>query len=147
VKIAVVPEPIVTSSLLAIKKNGNTDIEYSVDLSLSTVWNEECDGELAMGCIVAKKSFVEEHTKAVNAFLREYEASIEFISEAKNIEQSAQYVVDAGVMQAVPAAKTALANLSSSIVYVDGKDMKDTLTELYRAIGIALPDDSFYYEK
>ena len=44
-------------------------------------------------------------------------------------------------------AKKALANLGNSICYIDGGDMKETLTAFYTALGIALPDDSFYYEK
>ena len=147
IEIAVVPEPIVTSSLLAIAKNGNKDIEYSVDLNLGDVWQTKAGGALAMGCIVASADFVSNHPSIVKAFLVEYKASIEFINNQDNLDLAAEYVVEAGVMQAVPVAKTAIKNLNGAIVYIDGKDMKNTLTGFYNAIGQALPDNGFYYEK
>lgn len=147
VSIAVVPEPIVTSSMLAIKKNGNTNIEYSIDLNLNDAWVAEYETEIAMGCIVASRSFVREHKSVVDRFLREYKVSVEYVSDITNIETSAEYVVNAGVLQALPAAKTALKNLSGSIVYIDGKNMKNTLKEFYKAIGMTSPDENFYYEK
>ena len=147
VSIAVVPEPIVTSSMLAIKKNGNTDIEYSIDLNLNDAWVAEYESEIAMGCIVASRSFVREHKGVIDRFLTEYKASVEFATDKNNLEAAAECVVNAGVLQAVPAAKTALTNLSGSIVYIDGKNMKNTLKEFYKAIGATSPDDNFYYEK
>ena len=51
-------------------------------------------------------------------------------------------------MAATPAAKNALTNLSGSIVYIDGKDMKVALEAFYKAIGISsAKNNSFYYEK
>ncbi len=147
VEIAVAPEPIVTSSIMSIIASGNPFIQYSVDISLDEVWDEVCDFELSMGCVVASRSFVEEHPTVIDTFLDEYEASIEFISNSKNLDTAAAYVVDAGVMQAVPAAKTALSNLGESICFVDGEAMKEALTGLYEALGLALPDDDFYYER
>ena len=41
----------------------------------------------------------------------------------------------------------ALKNLGTSIAYIDGDDMKAALINFYNAIGVALPDASFYYEK
>ena len=50
VDIALVPEPILTSSLLEIQKSGKTDIEYSVDLDVSDAWHTINDTPVAMGC-------------------------------------------------------------------------------------------------
>jgi NitT/TauT family transport system substrate-binding protein len=145
--IAVVPEPIVTSSLLSIKASGKTDINYSVDLSLNDVWNDKCDSALAMGCIVTTSTFANEHKGAINAFLKEYKASIEYISNPENMDSAAKYVVESGVMGKEPAAKSALGNLKDSIAYLDGKKMKTALQDFYKAIGITAPDKDFYYEK
>ena len=56
-------------------------------------------------------------------------------------------------MAAVPAAKTALANLNGGgyISYVDGAQMKSTLINVYNAFGMniiggKLPDAAFYYK-
>jgi NitT/TauT family transport system substrate-binding protein len=146
--IAVVPEPIVTSSLLKIKSNNNPDISYTVDINLSDVWSVHHETPIAMGCILAKKSFVNEHKKAIDAFLNEYKASVEFINNSENIDTAATYVVDSGVMAAAPAAKKALTSLKGAIVYIDGEDMKKALLNFYEAINVTAPaDESFYYEK
>ena len=148
VPIAVVPEPIVTSSILAITKNGNASISYSIDINLNTVWSQYCKTALTMGCVVASKTFVNEHKTVINNFLNEYKASIEFISNSQNLDTAAEYVVETGVMGAAPAAKKALTNLSGSIVYIDGTDMKTALEAFCKAIGISTPkNNSFYYEK
>ena len=139
--IAVVPEPIVTSSLL---KNKN----YSVDLNLEDVWSEHHETPIAMGCILAKKSFVNEHKSAVNAFLNDYKASVEFVTNFENIDTAAAYVVDCGVMAAAPAAKKALANLKDAITYIEGDDMKKALLNFYEAMNVTAPtDEGFFYEK
>ena len=61
------------------------------------------------------------------------------------MDSAANYVVETGVMGAVPAAKKALSNLGTAIAYIDGANMKSTLVAFYEAIGIALPDDDFYF--
>ena len=144
--IVVMPEPMVTSSLLAVQKNGNPDIEYSVDLSLETAWAKVEQTPITMGCIVADKAFADANKDKLNAFLEEYEASVEFIGNIENIETAAEYVVETAVMNAAPAAKKALLNLGDAISYIDGDDMRAALEAFLEAINIALPDDNFYYD-
>ena len=148
VDIAVVPEPILTSSILSIKSSGNTEIEYSVDIPLSTVWDEYADGDtpLAMGCIVGAEVFVNDNKAAVDKFLKEYKSSIEFVNNSDNLTVAAEYIAEAKIMGAAKAAELALKNLNGAIAYIDGNDMKDTLEALYNALNVALPSDSFYYE-
>ncbi len=147
IDIAVVPEPIVTSSTLAIKNNGNSDIAYSVDLKLEDVWTGVVDSPMTMGCVVSTKKFISENKKAINAFLNEYKASIEFVSSSENLDASARYIVDAGILGATGAAKNALNNLSGAISYLDGEKMKEALESFYKALDITLPGNDFYYEK
>ena len=144
---AVMPEPLVTSSLLAITKNGDTSISYSVDVDLADEWAKICDTPVVMGCILADGDFATYNKKLLNDFLTEYKASIEYIANPTNLDSAANYIVETGVMAAAPAAKKALSNLGDAIAYLDGKEMKDALVSFYNALGIALPDDSFYYEK
>ena len=152
--IVVVPEPIITSASLALKKDETNDNEYSVDIDLGAVWEEKYKTDITMGCIVANKKVVGENKAAIDAFLEEYAKSIEFIGNSVNLETSAQYIVDAGIMAAAPAAKTALSNLNKGgyIAYLDGDDMRTALEKVYSAFGMnliggKLPDDGFYYEK
>lgn len=151
VDIALVPEPVATAAPLKIASQGK-DYTYSVAINLSDAWEGISDSPVAMGCIIANKDFVNKYKTQVDSFLDEYKASIGFISSAENLDVAAQYVVDAGVLDAVLAAKKSLTNLGNAIAYSDGEKMKETLTAFYNAIGLNLiggkfPDDSFYYEK
>ena len=141
VDIALMPEPIVTSSTLANK-------DYSVDINLANA----TDMTIAMGCIVGNKSFVSENKESIDAFLNEYKASIEYIVNPDNKENAATYVVETGVMGAAPAAKKALTNLGTQIAYIDGADIKNILTNMYTQVGLntvggKIPEDEFFYEK
>ena len=151
IEIALVPEPVATAAPLKIASQGKS-YTYTVAIDLTDAWAEISDSPVAMGCIVARKDFVSEHKSVVDAFLAEYKSSIEFVSNPENLELAAQYVVDAGVLDALPAAKKSLSNLGSAIAYSDGAEMKSTLVAFYEAIGLnlvggKLPDDEFYYEK
>ena len=145
--IAVVPEPIVTSSLLTINKNGDTSISYSVDLSLADGWTSGgINTPITMGCIVGSADFIAANKTLIASFLNEYKSSIEFISSAENRDLAADYVVESGVMAAKPAALKALNNLGTAISYIDGAEMKNALVNFYQVIGITSPKADFYYE-
>ncbi len=152
--IVVAPEPIITAANLALSKDTSNDNVYSVDIDLGAVWKAEFGTDITMGCIVANKTTLENHKGAVDAFLAEYKASIEYVGNGQNLDAAAQYIVDAEIMAAVPAAKTALENLNRGgyIGYLDGAAMKSALVKVYEELGMALiggnlPDDDFYYEK
>lgn len=145
---AVLPEPKVTAALMQ-------NADYEVKLNLSAEWDKVSDESLAMGCIVARNDFISRHAGAVNRFLDDYKASVEYIANTENADSSAQMIVDAGVLPKLPVAKRALANLSGSIVFREGKEMKDTLTSFYSVLltadpafaGGALPKSDFYYAR
>ncbi|MBQ7333558.1 MAG: ABC transporter substrate-binding protein [Clostridia bacterium] len=149
IDIAVVPEPILTSSLMTIKANSNTEIEYSIDIPLSTVWDEyaDTDSPMAMGCLIGNSEFVKAHKSIVKNFLNEYKSSIEFANNLENLTLSAEYVAEAKIMGAAKPAETALKNLNGAIAYIDGKEMKKALEAFYTALGVTLPNDEFYYDK
>lgn len=151
IDIALVPEPVATAAPLKIASQ-NKDYTYTVAIDLTDAWSEISTSPVAMGCVVANSNFASSNKDKVNAFLSEYEASINFIADSKNLEIAAGYVVDAGVLDAVPAAKKSLTNLGDAIAYIDGAEMKTILVDFYNAIGLnliggKLPDDKFYYEK
>ena len=151
VDIALVPEPVATAAPLKIAQQNN-DYTYTVAINLTDAWSQISSSPVAMGCIVVNKNFASAHASGIDSFLYEYKASIQFISNAENLDEAAQYIVDAEVLDAVPAAKKSLTNLGSAISYVDGAEMKTILTDFYNAIGTnliggKLPDDEFYYGK
>ena len=144
---AVMPEPLVTSTLLKVNNTGYDHLKWGVKVDITNEWAKISDTPLTMGCILADGDFTRDHKDELNAFLEEYKASVEFIVNSENIDSAADYIVETGVMGAVPAAKMALNNLGNSITYIEGEEMKNALINFYNALGIALPDDSFYYEK
>ena len=151
VDIALVPDPVATAAPLQVIAQGK-DYRYSVALDISDVWETVSDSPVAMGCIVGRSDFVSEHKSITDAFLAEYKSSIEYIANSENIDDSAAYIVEAGVLGAVGAAKKSLTNLGGAIAYMDGDDMKTTLENFYGTISPALiggklPDDDFYYKK
>ena len=151
VDIALVPEPVATAAPLKIAQQ-NKDYTYTVAINLTDAWSRISSSPVAMGCIVVNKNFASSHASEIDSFLKEYKASIEFIASSENIDTAAQYIVDAEVLDAVPAAKKSLTNLGSAISYIDGAEMKTILTDFYNAIGTnliggKLPDDEFYYGK
>lgn len=144
---AVMPEPLVTSSLLTISKNANDSIVYTVDVDLNDEWSKFTDTPITMGCIIADGDFANYHKTELNDFLEEYKASVDYIGNVENLDSAVNYIVESGVMAAAPAAKKALINLGNSISYIDGLSMKDALVAFYSAIGVTLPSEDFYYEK
>ncbi len=140
---AVIPEPIITSSMLQNK-------DYKVAINLADEWAKIpalSDTPVAMGCIVTTNGFIDKNKEALDSFLTEYKASIEFVSNKENLDTAAAYIAEAKIMAAAPAAKKALANLGGAIAYIDGADMKSTLNTFYQAIGMPAPADEFYYAK
>ena len=142
ISIAVLPEPKATAAILTAKQSKHT---YSIVLNISECWSEKSSSPLTMGCIIAKKDFINDNKAAVNEFLGEYKSSIEYIADPANHDTAAQMIVNAGILPKLPVANAALTNLYGSIVYIDGEDMKAALEGFYTAIGYKLPVDSFYY--
>ncbi len=143
-KIALVPEPNVTTV-----KAKNADLRVALDVNEE--WDKASGGEskLMMGCVVARSEFIEEHPDAVDAFLKEYKASIE--KAASDLEGTATLCEKYGIIPKAAVAKAAIPNCN--LTYVDGDAMMDQIKGYFqvlydanpKSIGGALPDDAFYY--
>jgi NitT/TauT family transport system substrate-binding protein len=151
VDIAVLPEPMVTIAINAAKSaNNGTVITNAMDLTAA--WNKVSpEGSLVQGCVVVRRAFLEQYPEAVENFLKEYKASIEYLST--NLDSAAQMIVDNGIFTNAGVAKKALPNCN--VCFLDGAAMKSAM-ETYLGIlnGIApasiggkLPADNFYYVK
>ena len=143
VEIAVLPEPMVT-----IAKSANASLAASLDLTAE--WEKHYpENSLMQGCVVVRTAFLEQYPDAVNAFLAEYKASIEFVNQ--NPEQASEMIVAAGIFAQAPVAKKAIPN--SNICYIDGAEMKAGLEKFFEilyavapaSVGNALPAADFYY--
>ena len=120
-------------------------------LSLSEEWSSVSDGELAMGCIVARTDYIEENPLGVENFLRAYEESIAYMSDPANLDDAAELVAQYGITANANIAKAAIPQCN--LVCLTGDEMKSVLEAYYQvlfdadptSIGGALPDASFYY--
>ena len=142
-QIALVPEPNVTAAL-------SSDPEIRIALDITDEWNKVSDGTvLSMGSIVARNDFIENNKEAFDEFLDEYEDSIEFVNS--DMESASQLVEKYGIMPKAAVALKAIPNCN--IVYIDGKEMKQSIEGFYnilygyepKSIGGKLPDENFYY--
>ncbi len=142
-QIALVPEPNVTAAL-------SSDPEIRIALDITDEWNKVSDGTvLSMGSIVARNDFIENNKEAFDEFLDEYEDSIEFVNS--DMESASQLVEKYGIIPKAAVALKAIPNCN--IVYIDGKEMKQSIEGFYnilygyepKSIGGKLPDENFYY--
>ena len=120
-------------------------------LSLTDEWSKVSDGQLAMGCIVARTDYIEENPLGVENFLAAYEDSIEYMSNPDNLDDAAELVAQYGITANAAIAKAAIPQCN--LTYLAGDEMKTVLETYYQvlfaadpaSIGGALPYDSFYY--
>ncbi|MGM9605107.1 MAG: ABC transporter substrate-binding protein [Faecousia sp.] len=141
--IAMLPQPYVTAAAAQLGAG------FRVALSLSDEWASLDDGTLCTTAVVmARKEFVEQNPEAVESFLAEFEASVQWVNE--NVAEAAQLCEDYGVIKASVAQK---AIPQCNIVCITGAQMKQALSgclgvifdQNSKAVGGELPGDDFYY--
>ena len=145
VDLAVLPEPMVT-----IAKSANDKLGIALDLR--EAWKEANGSDsLVMGCVVVRTAFAQEHPNELAAFLTEYKASVDYVSDAANAEAAGAMIAEAGVFAQAKVAEKALPRCS--LCFVTGEEMRGEigafLEQLFAlnpaSVGGNLPDESFYY--
>lgn len=148
-QVAMVPEPKVTVCLVQMKAAGKT--VPTVALNMTEEWNKVAGGSstLMMGCVIARKEFVEKNGAAVQAFLKEYESSITAVKS--DVEAAAGWCETYKIIPKVAIAKQAIPRCG--LTFVTGAAMKQQLSGyldvLFKAnpkvVGGSMPADDFYY--
>ena len=146
--LVLLPEPFVTTVL---SKNAGFKnvIDFTDEWITATLKTGIKDSILSMGCVIVRKEFADANKAAVSAFLKEYEASIEYTNQY--IDETAVLVEKYGIMASSALAKIAIPNCN--IVFIEGEVMKTQIANLYniffmadpKSIGGKLPEDDFYY--
>ena len=140
--VCLLPVPNATSVLLK-----NPDMRKAIDLN--DEWAKiESDSVLSMGCIVVSTEFQKNNPQAVNDFLKEYEASINYAKT--NTDAAAALCESYGMIPSAAVAENAIPD--SALTFISGEDMKDKLEGYYNvlfdsdaaSIGGKLPDENFY---
>lgn len=144
--IAMLPQPFVTTAQMKSDR-------IQVRLDLTAEWDavqqgDDAPSQLITGALVVRRQFAQENPEAVEAFLKSYAESVEYVNA--NVEEAAQLV---GKYEIVPAAVAQKAIPACNIVCITGADMQQKLSGYLnvlfeqnpKAVGGALPADDFYY--
>lgn len=145
IEIALLPQPYVTTATMK-----NSKVKIALDLTKE--WEAlENGSQLTMGCLIVNKEYASNNKKRVNDFLSKYAESVNWVND--NPEKAGALIETHGILGNKTIATNAIPN--SSIVYFEGKEAKDMLEGFFKvlfemnpkALGGALPDDEFYYQK
>ena len=140
--IAMMPQPYVTVAQGKIE-----GLRIAVDLAEE--WAKLENGSAMLtGVVVARKSFVEEYPAAVETFMTDYAASVEWVNA--NVAEAAQIIGEYGIVAAAVAEK---AIPYCNIVCITGEEMEAKLSGYLavlheanpQSVGGKLPGDDFYF--
>lgn len=140
--VALLPQPFVT-----VAQSKLSDVRLALDLTQE--WNALNNGSaLLTGVVVARREVVEADPVAVNLFLEDYAASVEWVNS--NTAEAAGLIGGYGIVDAAVAEK---ALPYCNIVCITGSEMQEKLSGylevLYaqnaKSVGGAVPDTDFYY--
>lgn len=141
---AMLPVPAATAAVA----KGQGQVRQAVDLT--SAWEDAYGSEsLYMGCLVARKDFIQENPQAVADFLTAYEASVNAVSG--DPAAAAPLAEHYGLAPSAAIAEKAIP--ACNLCFVTGAAMSEQITPYYDAlfradptsIGGSLPDDGFYY--
>lgn len=125
-----------------------------IALDLTELWQQAVAikgeaSELCQGCIVINQKFADEYPEDVAAFLADYEASVKYVNE--NPDEASVMIEKQGIIPAAAIAKAAIPN--ANIVYIDGDEMKESLSGFFAvlhsfapaSVGGSIPNDNIYF--
>jgi len=140
--VAMLPQPFVT-----VAEAQFSDLRIALDLTKE--WESLDNGsQFITAGLIVRTAFAKEHPDAVENFLKEYNASTEYINA--NISDAALLVEKYGIVKADVAEK---AIPYCNIVCITGSKMKTAVNGYFevlkaqnpKAVGGTLPKDDFYY--
>lgn len=146
--VAMLPQPFVTTAQMK-------QPAIRIALDMNEEWAKLQEGQdvksaLITGVMVARAEYIEQNPQAVSDFIDAYAASVQYVNEHN--DEAAALV---GQFDIVPEAVAKLALPYCQIVYIDGAAMKEQLSGYLqvlfdqnpKAVGGALPDEAFYYQR
>lgn len=142
--IAFLPQPHVTAATMK-----NKDMRIALDMTEEWGKISQDKSKLAMGCIVVQKEFAENNKEALDKFLEEYKASVQWVNS--NQADAGALIEKHGILPKAKLAEKAIPKCN--IVFVDAKESKYILDGFYKilfdfnpkSVGGKLPDEEFYY--
>ncbi|WP_313164366.1 ABC transporter substrate-binding protein [Sedimentibacter sp.] len=145
-KVALLPQPFVTQTMIK-----NSNVKILVDLN--EAWKAATDNtsQLYTGAVIVNKDFAENNKDFVEEFLKQYEASVNWVLE--NQKDASLLVEKNEIMPSAAVVEKAIPYCG--IVYEPAHNVKDGLNEFYKilfdsnpaSVGGKLPDEGFYFTK
>ncbi len=144
IDLCMLPVPVVTTILMK-----NPDVRMALDMTKEFSDAAGDGSNLTMGCLAARKEFIEQNPEAVAAFLENYAASIDEV--LADVDASAELVAKYEITGNAEIAKKAIPD--ASIVCITGAELKPALNGYLQvlfdadpaSVGGAMPGDDFYY--
>ncbi|MCL1931327.1 MAG: ABC transporter substrate-binding protein [Treponema sp.] len=121
--------------------------------NLSREWKKvNPESDIITTVLLVRASYLKNNKAAFEKFLEDYQQSIEFMTDNRNLDAASAYVVDMGIVPTIPLAKAALPKCG--LTYIDKTKMKIMLNDFYQvlysqnpaSIGGKLPTEKFFYE-
>ena len=142
--IALLPQPFVTVA------QGKLGEGLRAALDLTAEWDALDNGSaMITGVAVARRELVEQNPEAVDLFLEQYAASVDWVNA--NTADAAELIAGHGIIENPAVAEKALPHCN--IVCLTGQEMYEKLSGYLQvlaeanpqSVGGALPRDDFYY--
>ena len=144
IKYAMLPVPAATAAII----KGGGQIRSAVDVT--EAWEAMGNGsQLIMTAVVARTEFIEKNPEVIANFLKEYQASIDYVDN--NPDAAAELIAGYGITPNAAIAKQAIPQCN--LAYIAGRSMSAAISDYFMvlyevnpaAIGGKLPDDAIYY--
>ena len=144
IEYAMLPVPAATAAIA----KGEGKVRAAIDVT--EAWDElQSGGQVIMTAVVARTEFVESYPELVDAFLADYEESINFVNH--NIDAAAELVAGYGITPSAAIAKQAIPQCH--LVFLSGSDMVSAMSDYFltlyaidpASLGGSVPDDGIYY--
>ena len=141
VVLGMLPEPNVTAAL-----SGNDKLRIAIDLTKE--FEKTFEYKLAQGCIIVNAEFAKNNPKALDNFMKQYKASVEFVNS--KVDEAATLCEKYEIIPKAPLAKKAIPNCN--IVFIEGEEMKTMSNNIFKmlfeanpqSVGGAIPDEAIY---
>lgn len=144
IECAMLPVPAATATIA----KGEGKIRAAIDVT--EAWNAlQTGSQVIMTAVVARTEFAQAHPERVEAFLADYEESIDYVDH--NIDAAAELVAGYGITPSAAIAKQAIPQCH--LAFISGHDMVSAMSGYFltlyavdpASVGGSVPDDGIYY--
>ena len=144
IECAMLPVPAATAAIA----KGEGKVRAAIDVT--EAWDAlQTGSQVIMTAVVTRTDFVKTYPQKVDAFLTDYEESIDYVNN--NVDAAAELVAGYGITPSAGIAKQAIPQCH--LAFISGTDMVSSISGYFMAlyaidpaaVGGSLPDDGIYY--